>query len=163
MERDRRRSPRVWTTLWLALEGIDAEMRPHTGNLSATGIYFHSDRAVGEPGTVEWVVLSSADRAVSLEIMACVVRCVRVADRDEWGIGLEFMPESANATALFVSWWMSLTIPRIAAATVMTYMASARRVAFSRIRRSSCSPTISPPAVRSVHFSTSHPLVQVGH
>jgi hypothetical protein len=94
MDLERRRSPRCWTKLWLAIDGVDAELRPRIGDISATGIFFEYDRFVGEAGTVQWLYLSSADRIVSLQIMASVVRSAIPA-----GVAFEFMPESDEAVA----------------------------------------------------------------
>lgn len=100
MDADRRRSPRVWTSVWVCLDGVDAEMRPRSASVSATGIYFEYERDIGDPGTVEWLVLASADRVVTLQIMASVVRSVttRAKDgREVRGAAFEFMPESDEA------------------------------------------------------------------
>jgi hypothetical protein len=94
MDLERRRSPRCWTKLWLAIDGVDAELRTRVGDISATGIFFEYDRFVGEAGTVQWLYLSSADRIVSLQIMASVVRSAVPA-----GVAFEFMPESDEAVA----------------------------------------------------------------
>lgn len=94
---DRRRSPRLWTSVWVALDGLDAELQPRSLNLSATGMYFEYDQPVGDAGTVQWLYLSSADRIISLQIMACVVRSDALPSGKLWGLALEFMPESDEA------------------------------------------------------------------
>lgn len=100
MSPERRRSPRGWTKIRIAVDGLDTELRPHSGNVSATGIYFEYDRNVGDPGKVEWLYLSSADCIVSLQIMACVVRTATFPGPDgkvTQGVALQFMPESDEA------------------------------------------------------------------
>lgn len=94
---DRRRSGRVWTTLWLAVDGAHATLTPRRVNVSASGIYFDAADDLGGPGTVHWLHLSSDDRAVTLQIMACIVRVDYEPDGGRKGIALEFMPESDAA------------------------------------------------------------------
>jgi hypothetical protein len=100
MDVERRRGPRGPTKLWIAVDGIDAQLRLRAGNVSASGVFFEHDKDIGEPGTVQWLYLSSADRIVSLQIMACVVRSVSVPGMGGSklsGVALEFMPESDEA------------------------------------------------------------------
>ena len=100
MDVDRRRSPRGPTKIWIAVDGIDAQLRLRAGNVSAGGVFFEHDKPIGEPGTVQWLYMSSADRIVSLQIMACVVRSASVPGLDGSrisGVALEFMPESDEA------------------------------------------------------------------
>lgn len=88
--------------MWVCLDGVEPEMRPRLASVSATGIYFEYERDIGAPGTVEWLVLASADRVVSLQIMASVVRSVttRAKDgREVRGAAFELMPESDEAIA----------------------------------------------------------------
>lgn len=98
MESERRRSPRVWTSLWLGVDGHDEALHPRAVNISATGIFFEYTAPLGEPGTIVWLYLSSADRVVTLQIMACVVRTVSLPGAALGrGVALELMPESDEA------------------------------------------------------------------
>ncbi|MFO0669875.1 MAG: DUF4388 domain-containing protein [Polyangiaceae bacterium] len=98
MESERRRSPRVWTSLWIGVDGHDDALHPRGANLSATGVFFEFAEPVGEPGTIVWLFLSSADRVVTLQIMACVVRTVSLPGTALGrGVAFEFMPESDEA------------------------------------------------------------------
>jgi hypothetical protein len=99
-----RRSSRVAARFWVAIEGVDAEMVPRRGDLSATGIFFEISSAVtevGDVGTVQWLHIASHDRTRRLDIMAHVVRVASLADlhRKVSGIAFEFMPESDDAAA----------------------------------------------------------------
>lgn len=101
---DGRRSARVATSFWVAVEGVDAEPARRIGDVSGTGIYFEMDREIGDVGTVQWLHVSSADRARSVDVMACVVRTIALQDqRGKFhGVALEFMPESdAAAESLY--------------------------------------------------------------
>jgi len=96
-----RRSARAPGRFWVAVEGVDTELVPRRGDISATGIFFESDTDVGDAGTVQWLRVSSWDRSRTLAMMANVVRSVRLADvhREIRGVALEFMPESDEASA----------------------------------------------------------------
>ena len=96
-----RRSARMAGRFWVAVEGVDTELVPRRGDISATGIFFESDFEVGEAGTVQWLHIASWDRTHSLTIMAHVVRAVTLADvhREIRGVALEFMPESDEVAA----------------------------------------------------------------
>jgi hypothetical protein len=94
-----RRSSRIAARFWVAVEGVDAELFPRQGDISATGIFFEIDGDVGDVGTVQFLHLASHDRTQSLHVMAHVVRVVSLADvhRKVKGVALEFMPESDDA------------------------------------------------------------------
>jgi hypothetical protein len=96
-----RRSARTAGRFWVAVEGVDAELLPRRGDISATGIFFETELEVGEAGTVQWLRIASWDRACAVTVMAHVVRAVTLADvhREIRGVALEFMPESDAAAA----------------------------------------------------------------
>ena len=47
MDVERRRSPRGPTKLWIAVDGIDAQLRLRAGNVSAGGVFFEHDKPIG--------------------------------------------------------------------------------------------------------------------
>jgi hypothetical protein len=102
-----RRSSRVAARFWVAVEGVDAELAPRRGDLSATGIFFQVGPEVdqvGEVGTVQWLHIASHDRKRMVHVMAHVVRVATLSDvhRLVRGVALEFMPESDEAAAALV-------------------------------------------------------------
>ena len=96
-----RRSARTAGRFWVAVEGVDTELVPRRGDISATGIFFETDFEIGEAGTVQWLHIASWDRTHALTVMAHVVRAVTLADvhREIRGVALEFMPESDEVSA----------------------------------------------------------------
>jgi hypothetical protein len=96
-----RRSARIASGFWVAVEGVDAELVLRRGDISATGIFFEIDLDVGPVGTVQWLHIASLDRTKIIHVMAHVVRVVSLADvqREVRGVALEFMPESDDAAA----------------------------------------------------------------
>jgi hypothetical protein len=96
-----RRSARTAGRFWVAVEGVDTELVPRRGDISATGIFFESEFDIGDAGTVQWLHIASWDRACTVTVMAHVVRAVTLADvhREIRGVALEFMPESDAAAA----------------------------------------------------------------
>jgi hypothetical protein len=96
-----RRSARIPGRFWVAVEGVDAELMPRRGDISATGMFFEHDADIGEVGTVQWVHVASWDRTRAVQLMAYVVRAVTLADvqHEVRGVALEFMPESDDAAA----------------------------------------------------------------
>ena len=96
-----RRSARTAGRFWVAVEGVDTEPVPRRGDISATGIFFETEFEIGDAGTVQWLHISSWDRACAVTVMAHVVRAVTLADvrREIRGVALEFMPESDVAAA----------------------------------------------------------------
>ncbi len=103
MEPRSRRGPRVATAFLVAIDGLDATPRRRKGDISATGIYFDTDREIGAAGTVQWLHLESFDSARVIRVMACVVRTVQLSDvggQRVWGAAFEFMPESDEKAGL---------------------------------------------------------------
>lgn len=96
-----RRSARTAGRFWVAVEGVDTELVPRRGDISATGIFFETQFEIGDAGTVQWLHIASWDRACAVTVMAHVVRAVTLADvhRELRGVALEFMPESDEAAA----------------------------------------------------------------
>jgi hypothetical protein len=96
-----RRSARIPGRFWVAVEGVDAELAPRQGDISATGMFFETEADVGDVGTVQWVHIASHDRTRTVHVMAYVVRVATLADvhREVRGVALEFMPESDDAAA----------------------------------------------------------------
>lgn len=96
-----RRSSRVPARFWVAVEGVDAEMVPRIGDISATGVFFEVENEVGDVGTVQWLHIASHDKAHTIHVMAHVVRVASLADmhRRLKGVALEFMPETDAAAA----------------------------------------------------------------
>jgi hypothetical protein len=96
-----RRSARAPGNFWVAVEGVDQELVPRRGDISATGIFFESMLDIGDAGTVQWLHIASWDRERKLTVMAHVVRSVRLADvyGEVRGVAFEFMPESDEAAA----------------------------------------------------------------
>jgi hypothetical protein len=97
-----RRGARIATRFLVAVEGVDPAPVLRKGDISATGIYFETERDVGEVGTVQSLALASLDRSRSVRVMAHVVRTVKLADvagRHLSGAAFEFMPESDEAAA----------------------------------------------------------------
>ena len=96
-----RRSARIASGFWVAVEGVDAELVLRRGDISATGIFFHIDADIGAVGTVQWLHVASLDRTRVVHVMAHVVRVVTLADvhHEVKGVALEFMPESDEAAA----------------------------------------------------------------
>ncbi len=101
MVESRRRNPRIATTLLVEVEGVDRQATPRNADISARGVYFDTDQEFGEVGTVQWLRLTSADRACTVQVMAHVVRNVAAGERPRSpspGVALEFMPESDDRT-----------------------------------------------------------------
>lgn len=96
-----RRSARIAGRFWVAVEGVDAEMTPRHGDISATGIFLEIDTDIGDVGSVQWLHIASLDKVRTCHVMAHVVRHVSLSDlhRDLNGVALEFMPESDEAAA----------------------------------------------------------------
>ena len=96
-----RRSARIAGRFWVAVEGVDADLAPRQGDISATGMFFETDSDVGDVGSVQWLHIASHDRTRTVHVMAYVVRVATVADvdREVRGVALEFMPESDDAAA----------------------------------------------------------------
>lgn len=93
-----RRASRIECDLWVRVGGVDAATRPRSGNISVTGVYFGIDEAVGSPGDVVWLNLSSIDKVRSAHVMARVTRVLRQDDLHRGaavvGAGFEFLPDS---------------------------------------------------------------------
>jgi hypothetical protein len=97
-----RRSVRVASRFLAAIDGLDAETLPRSGDISATGIYFETAHEVGPIGTIHWLRLVSMDGTRRVGVMAYVVRRVLVLRAEGspiHGVAFEFMPESDDATA----------------------------------------------------------------
>jgi hypothetical protein len=91
-----RRASRIDSDLWVRVGGVDGAARPRRGNISVTGLYVSIDEAVGSPGDVVWLSLSTVDKVRSAQTMARVTRVVRQDDLHRGaavvGAGFEFMP-----------------------------------------------------------------------
>src|SRR5262249_32265252 len=91
-----RRASRIDCDLWVRVGGVDGAARPRRGNSSVTGVYVSIDEAVGSPGDVVWLSLSTVDKVRSAQTMARVTRVVRQDDLHRGaavvGAGFEFMP-----------------------------------------------------------------------
>jgi hypothetical protein len=100
-EGEARRSARIPGRFWVAIEGVDAEPVLRHGDVSATGLFFELGEDIGEVGTVQFLRLTSLDRARHLNVMAYIVRVITLADihEERRGVALEFMPESDDAAA----------------------------------------------------------------
>ena len=97
-----RRGARIATRFLVAVEGLDPAPVLRKGDISSTGVYFETERDVGDVGTVQSLALTSLDRSRSVRVMAHVVRTVKLADvagRHISGAAFEFMPESDEAAA----------------------------------------------------------------
>jgi len=96
-----RRSARVSAAFLVAVDGVDEDLLPRRGDISATGMYFESDRPVGAAGTVQFVTIAAPDRRRTIDVMAHVVRTVTLeeAKRRLYGVALEFMPATEEAAA----------------------------------------------------------------
>lgn len=97
MERiEQRKRARISGRFWVAVEGVDDYPRLRSGNISFTGVYFETNRVVGDPGTVQWLYLSATEQGTPVEVMARVSRVVALEDarraRVPVGLALEFMP-----------------------------------------------------------------------
>lgn len=90
-----RRSARFLSELWVGVHGHDETPVLRRGDLSASGIYYETDRAVGEPGAVVWLYLASPDKKRDIELMAHVVRTVY-----QGGEGAEVRPAAGVTAAL---------------------------------------------------------------
>lgn len=92
-----RQGARFAATLWVAVEGVDRAYSRREGNLSTSGVFIESDRALGRVGSVQLVRLATLDRQHAVETMARVVRAVTLDDLDRGqrtGVAFEFRPES---------------------------------------------------------------------
>ncbi len=101
LELEARRGPRIEASFLVAILGIDASLVPRRGDLSTTGIYFEVAEPIGEVDMIQWLRIASTDRAQEIGLMAHVVRAVTLAGPGEvpaYGVALEFMPESEEAT-----------------------------------------------------------------
>ncbi len=91
-----RRASRIDCDLWVRVGGVEAAARPRKGNISVTGLYVGIDEAVGSPGDVLWLSLTSIDKVRSAHTMARVTRVMRQDDLHRGaavvGAGFEFMP-----------------------------------------------------------------------
>lgn len=95
-----RRSTRVATSFLVAIDGIDAELTPRRGDISATGVYFETTARVGDAGSVQFLCIASASKSHEIRLMAHVVRTIALDDVDGgqlFGVAFEFMPESEEA------------------------------------------------------------------
>lgn len=91
-----RAAARINTRFCVAVDGIDPEVTPRAGNISATGVYFESERDIGSVGTVHWLHVASADQASWMSVMACVARVIELVEggRHLRGVAFQFMPLS---------------------------------------------------------------------
>jgi hypothetical protein len=91
-----RAAARINTRFCVAVDGIDPEVTPRAGNISATGVYFESEREIGSVGTVHWLHVASADQASWMSVMACVARVIELVEggRSFRGVAFQFMPLS---------------------------------------------------------------------
>jgi Domain of unknown function (DUF4388) len=97
-----RRSARVAAGFLVAIDGVDPTLVPRKGDISATGIYFETDKPVGTVGTIQWLHVASSNRAREIRLMAHVVRAITLDDlsgRRAFAVALAFMPESDDAAA----------------------------------------------------------------
>lgn len=95
-----RRSARVATTFLVGIAGLDDEPVPRKGDISATGIYFETDKAVGAVGSVQTLTVLASNRQREIHVMAHLVRSVTFDDvrgRTIYGVAFEFMPASEEA------------------------------------------------------------------
>jgi hypothetical protein len=91
-----RAAARINTRFCVAVDGVDPEVTPRAGNISATGVYFESERDIGSVGTVHWLHVASADQASWMSVMACVARVIELVEggRHLRGVAFQFMPLS---------------------------------------------------------------------
>jgi len=93
---EQRSRVRITWRVWVAVEGIDDFPRLRPGNVSACGIYFETDRHIGDPGEVQWLHLAATEQEVPLEVMGRIVRLqpgAHLLHGADEGVALEFMPE----------------------------------------------------------------------
>lgn len=97
---DHRRSPRMQARFWIQVRGVDIGPVLRRGDVSLSGIFFETDQEVGEPGSVQHLVVSPYSKHPTVEVMARVIRVVSL--NDIWrgpgisGVGMEFMAEDAD-------------------------------------------------------------------
>jgi hypothetical protein len=95
---EQRHSPRVASRFWVAIDGVDDFLRLRRGNISTTGIYFETNKNVGQTGSVQWLYLAADEKAPPIELMARLIRTVRLDDLHQGvvaaGVALQFMPDS---------------------------------------------------------------------
>jgi hypothetical protein len=92
-----RRSARVATSFLVAVDGVDDEPVSRRGDISATGIYFETDKFVGSVGSVQYLIVRSSNRTREIRLAAHLVRSVTLealGGRARYGVAFEFMPSS---------------------------------------------------------------------
>jgi hypothetical protein len=98
---------RITWRFWVAVEGVDDFPRLRFGNISTEGVYFETDRDIGDPGTVQWLHLAASEQGTPVEVMGRVLRLTRDARQsagpdkrlDKKGVAVEFMPEDDHTRA----------------------------------------------------------------
>jgi hypothetical protein len=97
---ERRRDARFFTSLWVSIAEVTDELELQKGNVSASGIFFRTDKDVGRPGTVRLLYIATSDRRASVEVMAHVVRVISYDDLLEGrvigGVAFEFLLETQH-------------------------------------------------------------------
>jgi hypothetical protein len=140
-----RRASRIGTQVWARVKGVDASTRARVGNISVTGLYIATEEAVGSPGDLVALTLSTIDKTRSASTMARVARVVRQDDRHRGaavvGAGFEFLPVDhppaelvelvRHATALALRSSGSVVVDR---ESVVRVVREAGRTAFARAR-----------------------------
>jgi hypothetical protein len=92
---ERRRGARVKSSFLIAVAGIDQSAQVRKGDISFSGIYFDTDRSIGEAGSVVRLSVATFEGARRLEVMGRVVREFR--REDYWrgdqitGVALQFL------------------------------------------------------------------------
>ena len=95
MDLERRRDARFFASFWVSIAEVADAAELLKGSLSASGIFFRTDKDVGRPGTVRLLQIATADRRASVEVMAHVVRVISYDDllqgRVVGGAAFEFL------------------------------------------------------------------------
>ena len=90
-----RRSPRIHAEFWVRILGLEPRPRRRPGDLSSTGIFVNTDAAIGSPGDLVELEISSVDQACTVATPARICRVIRQDDVDQGaaiiGAGFEFL------------------------------------------------------------------------
>ena len=106
MQAERRREPRLETSLWIGIPEVEGEPELEECNISASGMLLKTPRDAGAPGAVRMLHLVTADLAASIEIMAQVVRVVEAKDENGARVleatGFDFLPHQPEELETFM-------------------------------------------------------------
>lgn len=97
LTREARRGARIAASFWIGVDGSDPQPVLRRGDLSASGIYFETDRSLGASGSVQFLHIESEDRKVVVQVLTRIIRVTQSDDivhGSKLGVAAQFMPSS---------------------------------------------------------------------